>query len=94
SSESGASGAIWRNTLRFPLRLSDTLTATPRVGLDKGWIRNVRGEPLTSFSGVSAGVDLAWKNLTVDIDYQRGLTASPSLQRDAGYWLVRTAIRI
>ncbi|MHB2248834.1 ShlB/FhaC/HecB family hemolysin secretion/activation protein [Pseudomonas fitomaticsae] len=94
SSASGASGAIWRNTLRLPLRTDLPVQFTPRVGLDHGWIKADHGAPVQRLSGASIGLNLGWKNLQVDVDYQRGLNAPTGLHREPETWLMRVGLQI
>ena len=79
SSASGASGAIWRNTLRLPLAATWPVKITPRVGLDNGWIKAEHGAQGQRLSGASAGLNLSWKNVQLDVDYQRNLNTPSGL---------------
>ncbi|CAI8821228.1 MULTISPECIES: ShlB/FhaC/HecB family hemolysin secretion/activation protein [Pseudomonas] len=94
SSASGASGAIWRNTLRLPLRSEWPLQITPRVGLDHGWIKADHGAQGQRLSGASVGLNLGWKNLQVDVDYQRALNTPNGLQHEPETWLMRVGLQI
>ncbi|MCX4220290.1 ShlB/FhaC/HecB family hemolysin secretion/activation protein [Pseudomonas sp. MCal1] len=94
SSASGASGAIWRNTLRLPLRTDLPVQLTPRVGLDHGWIKADHGASVQRLSGASIGLNLGWKNLQVDVDYQRSLTTPTGLHREPETWLMRVGLQI
>lgn len=94
SSASGASGAIWRNTLRLPLRSEGPLQITPRVGLDHGWIKADHGAQGQRLSGASVGLNLGWKNLQVDVDYQRALNTPSGLQHEPETWLMRVGLQI
>lgn len=94
SSASGASGAIWRNTLRLPLRSDWPLQITPRVGLDNGWLKADHGAPGQRLSGASVGLNLGWKNLQVDVDYQRALNTPSGLQHEPETWLMRVGLQI
>lgn len=94
SSASGASGAIWRNTLRLPLRSEWPVQITPRVGLDHGWIKADHGAPGKRLSGASLGLNLGWKNLQVDVDYQRALNIPNGLQHEPQTWLMRVGLQI
>jgi len=94
SSASGASGAIWRNTLRLPLRSDWPLQITPRVGLDNGWLKADHGAPGQRLSGASVGLNLGWKNLQVDVDYQRALNTPNGLQHEPETWLMRVGLQI
>ncbi len=94
SSASGASGAIWRNTLRLPLRSEWPVQITPRVGLDNGWIKADHGAQGQRLSGASVGLNLGWKNLQVDVDYQRALNTPNGLQHEPETWLMRVGVQI
>ncbi|WLH33844.1 ShlB/FhaC/HecB family hemolysin secretion/activation protein [Pseudomonas sp. FP2196] len=94
SSASGASGAIWRNTLRLPLRSEWPMQMTPRIGLDHGWIKADHGAQGQRLSGASVGLNLGWKNLQVDVDYQRALNTPNGLQHEPQTWLMRVGLQI
>ncbi|WP_416366812.1 ShlB/FhaC/HecB family hemolysin secretion/activation protein [Pseudomonas sp. UFMG81] len=94
SSVSGASGAIWRNTLRLPLRPQGPFTVTPRLGLDHGWIKPDHGAPSQRLSGASLGLNLGFKALQVDIDYQRSLSTPGGYPREPEVWLLRAGLQI
>ena len=94
SSASGASGAIWRNTLRLPLRNDWPLQITPRVALDNGWLKADHGAQSQRLSGASVGLNLGWKNLQVDVDYQRALNTPNGLQHEPEIWLMRVGLQI
>ncbi|UIN54673.1 ShlB/FhaC/HecB family hemolysin secretion/activation protein [Pseudomonas kribbensis] len=94
SSASGASGAIWRNTLRLPLRTDLPVQLTPRVGLDHGWIKADHGTSGQRLSGASIGLNLGWKNLQVDVDYQRSLQTPTGLHHEPETWLMRVGLQI
>jgi hemolysin activation/secretion protein len=94
SSASGASGAIWRNTLRLPLRRDWPLQVTPRLGFDQGWIKADHGAQGQRLSGASVGLNLTWKNLQVDVDYQRSLTTPSGLHREPETWLMRFGVQL
>ncbi|MGP6418352.1 ShlB/FhaC/HecB family hemolysin secretion/activation protein [Pseudomonas putida] len=94
SSASGSSGAIWRNTLRLPLRSDWPVQITPRVGLDNGWLKADHGAPGQRLSGASVGLNLGWKNLQVDVDYQRALNTPNGLQHEPETWLMRVGLQI
>ncbi|UDI91101.1 ShlB/FhaC/HecB family hemolysin secretion/activation protein [Pseudomonas sp. IAC-BECa141] len=94
SSASGASGAIWRNTLRLPLRSDLPVQLTPRVGLDHGWIKADHGASGQRLSGASIGLNLGWKNLQVDVDYQRSLQTPTGLHHEPETWLMRVGLQI
>ncbi|PCR94017.1 ShlB family hemolysin secretion/activation protein [Pseudomonas fluorescens] len=94
SSASGASGAIWRNTLRLPLRSDFPVQLTPRIGLDHGWIKADHGASVQRLSGASIGLNLGWKNLQVDVDYQRSLNTPTGLHSEPETWLMRVGLQI
>uniref|UniRef100_UPI003F58CFE4 ShlB/FhaC/HecB family hemolysin secretion/activation protein n=1 Tax=Pseudomonas purpurea TaxID=3136737 RepID=UPI003F58CFE4 len=94
NSASGASGAVWRNTLRLPLRSGLPVQITPRLGLDNGWVKADHGARSQRLSGASTGLNLAWKNLQVDIDYQRSLNTPSGFQQEPETWLMRVGLQI
>lgn len=94
NSASAASGAIWRNTLRLPLRNDWPLQITPRVALDNGWLKADHGAQSQRLSGASVGLNLGWKNLQVDVDYQRALNTPNGLQHEPETWLMRVGLQI
>lgn len=94
NSASGASGAIWRNTLRLPLKSNLPMQVTPRLGLDNGWIKADHGAQGQRLSGASAGVNLSWKNLQVDIDYQRSLDTPSGFHQEPETWLMRVGLTL
>lgn len=94
SSASGASGAIWRNTLRLPLRSDWPVQITPRGALDNGWLKADHGAQGQRLSGASVGLNLGWKNLQVDVDYQRALNTPKGLQHEPETWLMRVGLQI
>lgn len=94
SSASAASGAIWRNTLRLPLRNDWPVQLTPRVALDNGWLKADHGAQGQRLSGASVGLNLGWKNLQVDVDYQRALNTPNGLQHEPETWLMRVGLQI
>ena len=94
NSASAASGAIWRNTFRLPLRNDWPLQITPRVALDNGWLKADHGAQSQRLSGASVGLNLGWKNLQVDVDYQRALNTPNGLQHEPETWLMRVGLQI
>lgn len=94
NSASAASGAIWRNTLRLPLRNDWPVQITPRVVLDNGWLQADHGAQSQRLSGASVGLNLGWKNLQVDVDYQRALNTPNGLQHEPETWLMRVGLQI
>ncbi|MGG2020547.1 ShlB/FhaC/HecB family hemolysin secretion/activation protein [Pseudomonas sp. S8] len=94
NSASAASGAIWRNTLRLPLRNDWPVQITPRVALDNGWLKADHGAQSQRLSGASVGLNLGWKNLQVDVDYQRALNTPNGLQHEPETWLMRVGLQI
>ena len=94
NSASGASGAIWRNTLRLPLRSGLPVQITPRLGLDNGWLKADHGAQGQRLNGASAGVNLSWKNLQVDVDYQRSLTTPSGFRHEPETWLMRVGLQL
>ncbi|WP_248919671.1 ShlB/FhaC/HecB family hemolysin secretion/activation protein [Pseudomonas entomophila] len=94
NSVSGANGAIWRNTLRLPLRHDGPFAITPRIGLDHGWIKADHGASSQRLSGASVGLSLGYKALQIDVDYQRGLTTPSGLRHEPEVWLFRAGLQI
>lgn len=94
SSISGASGAVWRNTLRLGQRPAGPLSITPRLGLDHGWIKADHGAPMQHLSAASLGVNLGWKGLQLDFDYQRSLSTPSGNHREPDVWLFRAGLQI
>ncbi|WP_150747348.1 ShlB/FhaC/HecB family hemolysin secretion/activation protein [Pseudomonas fluorescens] len=94
NSASGASGAIWRNTLRLPLQTDLPVQITPRLGLDSGVVQAGRGAPSQRMSGGGVGVNLSWKNLQVDLDYQRSFSLPSHFRHEPPTWLMRVGLQI
>ncbi|WP_230388235.1 ShlB/FhaC/HecB family hemolysin secretion/activation protein [Pseudomonas putida] len=94
SSISGASGVIWRNTLRLPLPPQRSLSITPRLGLDHGWVKADQGAPALRLSGASVGLSLGIRSLQFDLDYQRSLNAPKGYDQETGTWLLRAGLQI
>jgi hemolysin activation/secretion protein len=91
---SGAIGAVWRNTLRLPLTSDLPVTITPRLGLDNGWIKREHGAQSQRLSGASAGLNLSWKNVQLDLDYQRNLNTPTGFGQEREVWLTRLSVQI
>ncbi|MNR18099.1 Hemolysin transporter protein ShlB precursor [compost metagenome] len=91
---SGASGAVWRNTLRLPLRSDLPVQITPRLGLDSGVVQADRGAPSQRLSGGSVGVNLSWKSLQVDLDYQRSFSLPSQFKHEPPTWLMRVGLQL
>lgn len=87
---SGASGAVWRNTLSLPLEhpLPRTLEIRPSLGLDAGWSRHDHGSPSQGLLGAHAGLQLSLHAGHLRLGYQRALHASGMRRQDLepGYW--------
>lgn len=94
NSVSGAIGAVWRNTLRLPLRSDLPVQVTPRLGLDHGWVKRYHGVPGQYLSGASAGLNLSWKQVQLDLDYQRSLSAPAAFRHEPESWLLRLSLQI
>ncbi|MHC8318567.1 ShlB/FhaC/HecB family hemolysin secretion/activation protein [Pseudomonas sp. LB3P31] len=94
NSASGASGAVWRNTLRLPLSADQPLRITPRMSLDSGWIKPDREAPSQRLNGAGLGLNLAWKNLQVDVDYQRSLNTPDGFKAEPATWLMRVGLQL
>ena len=91
---SGAIGAVWRNTLRLPLTSDLPVKITPRLGLDNGWIKREHGAQSQRLSGASAGLNLSWKNVQLDLDYQRNLNTPAGFGQEPEVWLTRLSVQI
>lgn len=91
---SGAIGMAWRNTLRLPLNSDLPFRVTPRLGLDNGWIKREHGASSQRLSSASAGINLHWKNLQLDFDYQRNLNTPAGFTREPEVWLTRLSLQI
>jgi hemolysin activation/secretion protein len=94
NSASGASGAVWRNTLRLPLRTELPVQITPRLGLDSGVVQADRGAPGQRLSGGGVGLNLSWKNLQVDLDYQRSFSLPSHFKHEPPTWLMRVGLQL
>ncbi|VVO32217.1 ShlB/FhaC/HecB family hemolysin secretion/activation protein [Pseudomonas fluorescens] len=94
NSASGASGAVWRNTLRLPLHTGLPVQITPRLGLDSGVVQAGRDAPSQRLSGGSVGVNLSWKSLQVDLDYQRSFSLPSQFKYEPPTWLMRVGWQI
>lgn len=91
---SGAIGAVWRNTLRLPLNSDLPFKITPRLGLDNGWVKREYGARSQRLSGASAGLNLSWKNVQLDLDYQRNLNTPAGFAQEPEVWLTRLSLQI
>jgi len=94
NSASGAIGAVWRNTLRLPLNSDLPFKITPRLGLDNGWVKREYGARSQRLSGASAGLNLSWKNVQLDLDYQRNLNTPAGFAQEPEVWLTRLSLQI
>lgn len=94
NSASGAIGAIWRNTLRLPLQNDAPVKLTPRLAFDHGRIKAQEGAASERLSSASIGLNLSWKNLQVDVDYQRSLETPQRFHREPAAWLTRLSLQI
>lgn len=94
---SGASGAVWRNTLSRPMSAPflRSLEISPNLGIDMGWSKFDHGRPSQRVLGAQAGIRLRTAEGYLSFDYQRPLKNS-STHRDLepGYWLVKLALNI
>lgn len=95
---SGASAAVWRNTLSQPLPLGWTAPAQvrPYLGLDTGWLRLAQRSPSQRLAGAAVGVELSLPHSRLRLDYQRALYTSdrhrPLLE--PGFWVVEWALNL
>lgn len=94
NSVSGASAAVWRNTLRLPYQLEHDLLLTPRLGLDSGWVKADHGSAPQRLAGASAGMSLNWRDLQLDLDYQRSLYLPESSTHEPEIWLMRLSLSL
>lgn len=94
NSASGASAAIWRNTLRLPQQLEHGLLLTPRLGLDGGWVKADHGVAPEQLAGASAGLSLNWHDLRLDLDYQRSLHRPQTFTHEPEIWLMRLSLSL
>ncbi|MNR55135.1 hypothetical protein D3C85_1754540 [compost metagenome] len=67
---------------------------TPRLGLDSGWVQADRGAPNHYLSGAGIGVNLSWKNLHLDLDYQRSVSMPEGFKHEPRTWLMRVGWQI
>lgn len=66
----------------------------PRLGLDHGWVKRYHGVPGQYLSGASAGLNLSWKQVQLDLDYQRSLSAPAAFRHEPESWLLRLSLQI
>ena len=45
-------------------------------------------------SGASAGLNLSWKNVQLDLDYQRNLNTPAGFGQEPEVWLTRLSVQI
>lgn len=95
-SVSGASGAVWRNTLSHTLPLSLPLEIRPHLGLDLGWTRFDHGSSSQRLSGAVLGVVLGTPGNRLRLDYQRALSASDRSRStlEPGFWVFEWTLTI
>ena len=94
NSASGAIGAIWRNTFYLPLNNDLPISITPRLGLDNGWVKPQHGAAGQRLSGASVGINLRWRHLQLDLDYQHNLTIPKGFSQEPDVWLARLSVQI
>ncbi|MGE7991818.1 ShlB/FhaC/HecB family hemolysin secretion/activation protein [Pseudomonas sp. NPDC089554] len=92
---SGASGAVWRNTLSYPLALLSAAEVRPHLGLDLGWGRyselRAPGHRTTQrLAGAALGVEISRPDTRLRLDYQRPLHLSgqPRSALERGFWVL------
>lgn len=94
----GASGAVWRNTLSYPLPLPlpPGVEVRPHLGLDHGWARYSQASSPNRLTGATAGLNLTLPGSRIRLDYQHPLHASNQRRQDldSGYWVVEWALTI
>ena len=94
NSAAGAIGAVWRNTLYLPMSSDLPLRLTPRLGLDSGWIKPEYAAPSQRLGGFSVGLNLSWKPVQLDLDYQRNLHIPKGFGQEPQVWLARLSVQI
>ena len=92
NSASGATAALWRNTLRLPLNSGLLVRLTPYLGIDAGWVKGLYGTPDARMSAASAGLNLAWKHVQLDLDYQHSLSRPTQFAPESQIWLARLSL--
>lgn len=92
NSLSGASAAIWRNTVGLPVQTEQPIRVLPHIGMDLGWVKYDHGVPPQSLSGASLGVDLGWRTLQVGLDYQHSLHTPKYFLAESDLWLMRMTL--
>ncbi|HEK1768585.1 TPA: ShlB/FhaC/HecB family hemolysin secretion/activation protein [Pseudomonas putida] len=95
-SVSGASGAVWRNTLSRPLSVALPLEIRPHLGLDLGWTRFDHGSSPQRMVGATLGVMLSTPSQRLRLDYQRALSSSdlPRGSLEPGVWVLEWNLSI
>lgn len=95
---SGASSAVWRNTLsqQLPASWTQPLQVRPYIGLDLGWTRTAENKPSQRLAGATVGAELSLPGSQLRLGYQRALYASdlPRPQLEPGFWVVELALNI
>jgi hemolysin activation/secretion protein len=95
---SGASGAVWRNTLSQPLPATwaQPLQIRPYLGLDVGWARPATGKPSQRLAGAAAGIELSLPDTRLRLDYQHALYTSdlPRSRLEPGFWVLECTLSI
>lgn len=87
--QSVSKGAVLRNTLQTPLRLTSQLSLTPSAGLDAGWGQHSYGQRQTqSAMGASLGASLGWRSGHLRMDYQQGLQRRSNTGTEPGLWMI------
>ncbi|HKS12494.1 MAG TPA: ShlB/FhaC/HecB family hemolysin secretion/activation protein [Pseudomonas sp.] len=94
----GSTGAVWRNTLSYPLPFSwpANFELRPHLGLDHGRTRSAEKVPAHRLTGATLGLNLTFPGNHIRLDYQHPLHASGMRRQDLepGYWVVRWALTI
>lgn len=95
---SGASSAVWRNTVSQPLPLAWAypIEVRPYIGLDLGWARTAEGKPSQRLAGAAAGLELSLPGSRLRLDYQRALYTSdlPRPLLEPGFWVMDWTLNI
>lgn len=90
---SSTTGGLWNSTLNLPWQLVPGLILTPHVGVDFGWARHHPNDisphqpRQQRLIGMGTGARLRWRDVTLDLGYQRALHDSSRRPLETGIWL-------
>ncbi len=95
-SVTGASAAVWRNTLSLPIEFEPQLQVTPHVGVDLAWSKAYSQASQRRLAGTHAGASFGWPGGRLELDYQKSLKESSKhpLDHEPGYWLMTLSLQI